>query len=463
MREDGAERADVEHRAPLDAAAQRLALDKKQVVAFAAITFVGGMAAAMAYTLRRKPPMDAVAPLAHTARSPAEHAHTHVAQATHAPAHALAPRSSGPRIVDVRTQRPEASAPAPSTPVTTASTANGAAADAPAPLSEAAKQGPMAIFREMNAAIFSAFRSSPASPSATAPASGGIRALRAARSPAPGAPASSAPACAASRSSVYRPWEASYGTARRASHRSTCLWLDEDDALSSCSVAFTSRYWPYRSLHGSLTASSSCSMRDVLSDTPRNTRTGTCASLTARRTQPCACRASVGAVSTTPVAAAPSARHAPSAAIHIPRASMVEGEATSPRTADRRWREEGGHSSAAAMAHRRGAHDRCNLHPACGKFAPDSIKLMHLQSDTLSVRPPIHALRTPCTYTWPDLHVATRYDRPTGGGLHWPFVSLTNPLFSFAKHRVSRRWALETSPATKRRPVDVRRCWLPAP
>lgn len=197
MREDGAERADVEHRAPLDAAAQRLALDKKQVVAFAAITFVGGMAAAMAYTLRRKPPMDAVAPLAHTARSPAEHAHTHVAQATHAPAHALAPRSSGPRIVDVRTQRPEASAPAPSTPVTTASTANGAAADAPAPLSEAAKQGPMAIFREMNAAIFSAFRSSPASPSATAPASGGIRALRAARSPAPGASASSAPASSA--------------------------------------------------------------------------------------------------------------------------------------------------------------------------------------------------------------------------------------------------------------------------
>ncbi|KAI3620052.1 hypothetical protein CBS9595_002019 [Malassezia furfur] len=194
MREDSAERADDAHRAPIEAAAQRLAMDKKHVVALAAVTFVGGMAGAMAYTLRRKPAMDAVAPLAPSARVHTDAAvHAHAAQASHAPVFTPASRPSGPRVVDVRTQRQAASAPAPSAPATSAPAAD--EAEAPAPLADAAKQGPLAIFREMNAAIFSAFRSSP--PSAPTSASGGIRALRAARSPASSTPATDAPASSA--------------------------------------------------------------------------------------------------------------------------------------------------------------------------------------------------------------------------------------------------------------------------
>ncbi|WFC95438.1 hypothetical protein MBRA1_002086 [Malassezia brasiliensis] len=189
MREDSAERADDAHRAPIEAAAQRLAMEKKHVVALAAITFVGGMAGAMAYTLRRKPPMDAVTPLAQSARAHTDAAtHAHALHSTYVPESTPVTRSSGPRVVDMRTQRQAAPAPAPAPTATTAPAAD--EATAPAPLAEAAKQGPLAIFREMNAAIFSAFRSSPASAPTSAP--GGIRALRAARAPTSSSPVTSA-------------------------------------------------------------------------------------------------------------------------------------------------------------------------------------------------------------------------------------------------------------------------------
>ena len=159
---------DAAHRSPLDAASQRLALDKHYVLGFSAVAFLSGVAGAMVYSARRTPGTGALASAAHaSAHAPAAHAPARsvVHRAHPAPRPPRAPTPAAPHVVDVRTAPAPAAEP-PADP----------AADVP-PLADAAKKGPLALFREMNAAIFSAFRAPP--PQRTQP----VGALRTARLP----------------------------------------------------------------------------------------------------------------------------------------------------------------------------------------------------------------------------------------------------------------------------------------
>lgn len=168
------------HRSPVDQAAERLALDKNYVVGLSVAAFLSGAAGAVVFSFRKRPPPDvkknalfppkAAAPVyvPHTLQGAEarvgpgyrdEEARSRIASAAvkkvlHRAEHGNAPRSATAPLGEPAATAPAATAAS----ATAASTATPPESE-PAPLFEAAKKGPFAIFREMNASIFSAFRS----------------------------------------------------------------------------------------------------------------------------------------------------------------------------------------------------------------------------------------------------------------------------------------------------------------
>lgn len=167
------------HRSPVDQAAERLALDKNYVVGLSVAAFLSGAAGAVVFSFRKRPPPDvkkqalfppkAAAPVRvpHALQGAEarvgqgyrdEEARSRIASAAVKKVLHKAEHGDAPSSATAPFGAPAATA-AGSAPSATAVPAATPPESEPAPLFEAAKKGPFAIFREMNASIFSAFRS----------------------------------------------------------------------------------------------------------------------------------------------------------------------------------------------------------------------------------------------------------------------------------------------------------------
>lgn len=141
------------HGASIEAVSDKLAMEKSYVVGLAAAAFFAGAGGAVLYSFRRRPPRpNSIA----TSSAPIRFAAPQKEAAVHAEGHAVATAARG------ITRPTHVVAPPKPYPRPSASADQHDFDDEAgrAPLSDAAKQGPLAIFREMNAAIFSSMRSS---------------------------------------------------------------------------------------------------------------------------------------------------------------------------------------------------------------------------------------------------------------------------------------------------------------
>lgn len=167
------------HRSPVDQAAERLALDKNYVVGLSVAAFLSGAAGAVVFSFRKRPPPDvkkqalfppkAAAPVRvpHALQGAEarvgqgykdEEARSRIASAAVKKVLHKAEHGDAPSSATAPFGAPAATAAGSARSATAVSSATLPESE-PAPLFEAAKKGPFAIFREMNASIFSAFRS----------------------------------------------------------------------------------------------------------------------------------------------------------------------------------------------------------------------------------------------------------------------------------------------------------------